>query len=341
MLKTLSIVKILDQKHISTSTKYDDDRKCTNCNKSMLYEDDVEGVIVCKNCGVVNGELIIQEKLPKKYDNKQNSEQYAPKSSIYKPIIISYNDILKLKPNQRHKFTRMIRLGNYCDKKERKDLTISEYLSRTVNACKLVFDVYTTAIKLYNMLYKDGVLDNRRSFHVVGALIDMSCRILNKPVRLSTLIKNMNAEFQPKRKIKKGKISKMKLYLVSHIKDETILDKKTVKPLTITEQMIAHLHDFRNEGTFDHEVLIKIENLCTELLKYFTSIKVINENGNGKINYASGIIFLAIRMQKIKISIETMSKWTGVSVSTLRVYLRLLHSYLPEKYQKLIKMKKN
>lgn len=309
---------------------------CDNCKNKTLFKDITNGVIVCKSCGIVNSDFIIDENLPTVYENEIGKNQYNFQSLIFKPIKIPYNDLNKLTSFQRREIIRRIKLGNYSSKKETKDLKMSEIFNRIITACNLPYDVYETSMKIYQMLYKKGVLTRKKTHYIVGSLINMSCKTLNIPIRLSSIIKSMNIELQPKLQIKEGKILKTMQYIYNNIDDNTLINKNNIRPLTIKEQILAHIKNININNYLDNKTLNEVEKTSFELLRYFKLKKVIINEGSGKNNYSTGIIFIAIKLQNLPIYMETISKWLEVSVSTLRTYFKLLTKHLPEKYQNII-----
>jgi len=301
---------------------------CSNCNNKNLYEDNLNGCIVCTNCGLVAIETLFSYKNKPLYENKSESEQNGILSKIYKSTPIVSKDIMKLEPSNRKDFVRIVKSGNNYNTEERKNIELSDFFSTLSNDMNLDWNFYHSCMQLYFKLLKTGFLKNKLSLLIAGGIMILVSNKLKKPLNIEILTETINFRYQPRRKITKGKISRFKEEL-THILDG---NENIERFPSFSDVINIDIKLIRENGLYTENEINKLQILSQKLQLYFKEKNVYGS----KVNYPVGIIYLASKLLKMEMTFEKLGSICKKCSVTIKTYYNELKNVLPEKYKELL-----
>ncbi|KAL0227828.1 hypothetical protein RCL1_003971 [Eukaryota sp. TZLM3-RCL] len=267
---------------------------CTDCRRedAVLIEDYRAGYMVCKRCGLIDTEPIIDSSLETR--SFSDSPQDAQLSRVGGPIdIYSFGTTLSTQIGEDSKMTkRLLRAGIITG--EMKTVKGKELLSRLALKMALPQSMTSRAMQIFNLLQEKTTFRGRNLETITAACLLIACREegVARTFKEICLVAGLD----------KKDLAKTYQWILKMT--------ETAAPETISiEDLVVK---FGQNCRLDHKIVKSAQEYARKIVQMGITLNRIPSSS------AAGLIFFVTKKNKITLTVEDISKVSGVAVSTIK-----------------------
>lgn len=281
------------------------EKKCPECGSRDIVSDTIKGEIVCKRCGAVIEEDIIDTGQEwRAFDDTQTSRRVragAPLSitkhdqGLTTEIGKGKGELFKVSAKKRAQYYRISKWHKRLIKSRDRNLSFAfSELQRLISYLGLSQSIHKSAAKLYEKAVDMGLVKGRSTESIISAILYIVCREEGVPRTLE--------EISDASGVNKREIGKTYRYIARKL-DFRILPAKPQN----------YIPRFASLLKLDEKVQVRAKKLLDDASKKKEGI-----SGKGPIGVAAAAIYLAALIEGKKKTQREVAEVLGVTEVTIR-----------------------
>lgn len=293
---------------------------CLFCGKENVVRLDQErGEWTCENCGFVNQDHEVENRLPRQTEKAPQNDHYARQEISYQKKRLTPQDRRKI-ANKSIDYEHLLNFTDRYDNDEKKEKTVMNCMQTIQTVCNLNYSIFLTAFKHYKALQKMGVVRGKRVLNVCAAMMHIAAKELGVPLSINTMTTKIKEVVHPK--FTKGDILRIKdLVSASGYR----FDRRTLSPEDRVRAIFRTMREHPPENIQQHD----LDRLECEAVRLVGRVPPAHQHGINIGTYAASFIFCAIQTSNIIIPTSTLTYHAGISEATLRTHLHTVYKLLP------------
>ncbi len=169
-----------------------DDRACGFCDSTNLLKTE-EGELLCKNCGgVVEEDVVEHSAKPRAFTSEEKKKKARTGSTLtytkhHRGIVTRIgNDMSGMSSNKRGRYTRMKKWDRRLSGSKPRNMRFAlTQMQRLIDDLKLPKSAHEESARLYEKAWEKEVVKGRRVENIVAGMVFLVCRMQNIPRTLS------------------------------------------------------------------------------------------------------------------------------------------------------------